>query len=930
LARSFLVRRLAISRARHPPGSWAVADAIFMATAYDPFLFPSPTGTRELLKEAIAIYRNCSAQRGPEDVEKLRLQLGATLQQLATVLWAQGDLPGAISQYREALEQLPALSLMEKEQLRHGPTVPASTASKADWERFFEAARREEVLRPRFIARASLGVSLANTLMERDLLDEAKRQLDQLESEDLAPSGSESKPLLEALPALKRGMEQARVRLIMMSRGECSEAALRELDRRRMTVGLIGAALDCKRQEWLSRSSSSILGIAEDSVPPGDQVYLLVGKAYVAGRQNMKTEALSFLDKGRRALASPSVRSMRMWPSLTAYVADAYGQLGRPEIAVRLLRDILSLSELDGRARMDLLRRLAANEALSRNDEKATEAMALMSKASLSEFLREVLFGTEFDRFRLLQSLGPTVSLAIELSMRHRSLVPDALNLVLNIKGRISEGTLGFGLLVKRDLPPELRAEYDQLIGARGYLARLSPDAPEYGILTKSYWDASSRLASVASEHIGALSPVSVEDVDNRMPNNALLLEYIRYSETLPGSGGSVGQSSDRYALFAVAQGKPAELYDLGEAGEVDKLVERFQVAVTSWKEEDFRPLSRKLFERILGPIAGRLRSSSNTILFISPDSELNVVPFAALVTSSNEYLVETHDIAYLSSGRELATRRTSRLPQSKSVLVLAPAFDVGQRSGNETVKARPSKMPQFDNLSEEAAARHASMVREFFSVDEYPGALAQESALKGRRGEEYLHIYSHAEFAPDGPREGSRDVYRGLNTAEIERSEQDIMRRSRIALAGANIGEAAGGEDGILTALEVSTMDLRGTRLVLLAACKAANGAVRDGDGVAGLRSAFAIAGSETQVLPLWEVASDASTELVRRYYDGLANGLGRATAMSAAQRLAIKSRMWSGPYFWGAFIVSGDWTPVPTPIAAPAGRWKQSKAHQ
>jgi hypothetical protein len=115
--------------------------------------------------------------------------------------------------------------------------------------------------------------------------------------------------------------------------------------------------------------------------------------------------------------------------------------------------------------------------------------------------------------------------------------------------------------------------------------------------------------------------------------------------------------------------------------------------------------------------------------------------------------------------------------------------------------------------------------------------------------------------------------------------------------------------DDGVLTALEASSLDLRGTRLVVLSACETGLGDIKIGQGIYGLRRAFAVAGAETLVMSLWRV-SDAGTEyLMRHYYQNLHQGHGRGEAMRTVQLdLIAQGGQRAHPFYWASFIVSGD----------------------
>ena len=116
------------------------------------------------------------------------------------------------------------------------------------------------------------------------------------------------------------------------------------------------------------------------------------------------------------------------------------------------------------------------------------------------------------------------------------------------------------------------------------------------------------------------------------------------------------------------------------------------------------------------------------------------------------------------------------------------------------------------------------------------------------------LHIASHGFFL--------RPTSRAPRPAPAWRDRaQNPLLRSGLALAGANLARGAH-DDGILTALEASSLNLWGTKLVTLSACDTGVGEVRNGEGVYGLRRAFVLAGAETLVMSLWPVSDYIARE--------------------------------------------------------------------
>ena len=299
-----------------------------------------------------------------------------------------------------------------------------------------------------------------------------------------------------------------------------------------------------------------------------------------------------------------------------------------------------------------------------------------------------------------------------------------------------------------------------------------------------------------------------------------------------------------------------------------------------------------------------RPRLGEATSDFPSPDSALNLLPFAALRDESNRYLVDRYTFTYLTTGRDLLRLNTPlAAARSQDLIVAAPDF--GPKSGGVKVAGVSAGVASGSRKSSRLSSNISAMQWDPW-VPPYnaksletslpnarvlTGKKATESEVKKARSPRILHVFTHGFYLPVS-----------------DRTETPLLR-SGLALAGAN-GRRSGDEDGILTALEVSGLDLSGTELVVLAACETGVGDVKSGDSVYSLRRSLVLAGSRSQLTSLWEVDDTVTRKTMESYYRELKSGKGRSVALRNVQTEIKKE--WSHPFYWAGFVQSGAWGPV------------------
>jgi CHAT domain-containing protein len=130
---------------------------------------------------------------------------------------------------------------------------------------------------------------------------------------------------------------------------------------------------------------------------------------------------------------------------------------------------------------------------------------------------------------------------------------------------------------------------------------------------------------------------------------------------------------------------------------------------------------------------------------------------------------------------------------------------------------------------------------------------------------------------------------------------------RSGLLFAGANNvwkgGEIPGElEDGVLTAYEVSGLDLFNTKLVTLSACETGLGDIQGTEGVYGLQRSFKMAGVDYLIMSLWQVPDKETQEFMELFYNNLTSGQQIDDAFRNTQRVM---RQKYEPFYWAGFVL-------------------------
>ncbi|GDX77745.1 hypothetical protein LBMAG41_28250 [Cyanobium sp.] len=424
-----------------------------------------------------------------------------------------------------------------------------------------------------------------------------------------------------------------------------------------------------------------------------------------------------------------------------------------------------------------------------------------------------------------------------------------------------------------------------------------------------------------------------------------LLLEFQKYGPWRKGAKGQGEWGPPRYLALLLRPDGTIRAIRLGEAAPIDAAVAEAVAASADPKRQAEAPERLAVVSKlVLAPLQRELTGVRE--LFVSPDGELNRLPFAALpvagpkdggiadgpITADGKTLGDAVALRLLTTGRDLLRLQQPAKAGAAPVLIANPDFNAASRSakggastsaaaastaagdaGQTVLRAGQQRSSGVRGLTAwqplggtEQEARQLAPLLGGGAVISGPAATA--AVVLAQRAPRILHIATHGFFLADqAPINGT--------AAPATPNREDPLQRSGLVFAGANRPEANPNDDGYLTAAEATAMDLEGTELVTLSACETGLGGVRSGEGVYGLQRSLAVAGARSTLLSLWKVDDGLTATFMERYYNKLKAGQGRADALrdTQAEFRNNKNSTYNDIRVWGAFQLSGDWQALP-----------------
>lgn len=296
--------------------------------------------------------------------------------------------------------------------------------------------------------------------------------------------------------------------------------------------------------------------------------------------------------------------------------------------------------------------------------------------------------------------------------------------------------------------------------------------------------------------------------------------------------------------------------------------------------------------------------------LVIIPSGDLCYLPFEALpLNVDGQALGDSAALRYALSASILVGEHSNSVEDGGAeVFAFAPHYGTSlvaeareERSANVLSgdEQRAKTGPLLHN-EEEVTTVASDIVAKTFT-----GSSADERAFKDALpNAQLLHLAMHAYSDNEPSRSGL------------------VFTADAISFTEGRSAAVGSAEDGVFHAYELLTRPLRADLLVL-SACETGQGVHQSGEGVRSLARAFMLAGARSTVSSLWKVDDRATKEIMVKFYEHLAEGMGKADALAEAKRWYRKENPNAPPSHWASFILIGDNEPVHLKKRSPVRPW-------
>lgn len=496
-----------------------------------------------------------------------------------------------------------------------------------------------------------------------------------------------------------------------------------------------------------------------------------------------------------------------------------------------------------------------------------------------------------------------------------KALAEEAYNYILLTKGLLLKSTTAMRQNIMSSNDTVLINNYNSWIALRKQIAQAYARGMNILELEKEAREMEKSLVkkSNAFSEMQKAQSLNWRDIQANLNEGEAAVEIIRFeeSEDYREDSTAVGY----YAALIIDENSTSpQLKLLFPEKKLIKIIGEFPGNNKSYIEQlygDKNKINTQLYDLIWKPLEPSLTDIDR--IFLSPAGLLHKISFSALVNEQKILLCDAYDLEIKSSTSKLALTSENNISE-KSTAMIFGGVDFNSEEENVQVWS------YLEGTKKEAESIARIWDKKNQEVLLFTGRDAQESSFKKYANTaDVIHISTHGFFyanpeeidqkAKEEAKMSGDIAFRGggrtgFGYQTFVHNPNSLMR-SGVVLAGANqvwSNDKVEGEDGVLTAQEVATLDLRNTDLVVLSACETGLGEIKRYEGVYGLQRSFKMAGANFLIMSLWQVPDKETAEFMELFYSQLKKTNDVKKSFRTAQ---LKMSQKHDPYYWAAFVL-------------------------
>ena len=600
------------------------------------------------------------------------------------------------------------------------------------------------------------------------------------------------------------------------------------------------------------------------------------------------------------------------------------------ENATSIYKEALGIKHPDYAASLINLARIHVS---TKNFKKALPALKESNNIINQNIQDYFSFLSEEEKGKYVRSIAANYELYLSFLMKASSVSTEFCSLVydneLLLKGLILSSVTAMQKAIIENGDSALKSQYEQMRMLKRQLnywqqKPISEQRVDVNKLEKQSSEIEKELVqrSQIYSEMQATFKIKWKDVQKQLKDGEVSIEFVnfRYSDD--------EKITDSIFYCALVLRKDDTIPQLKYLCEESQLKKVIPPIGTVYREINSSYNGKDIYSLVWQPI-NSLLTGIKTIYF-APSGLLNRISMAAISCPDSVELLEKYKLIQLSSTRSLAIGGKQEsiktavgdggiVYDTDSLTMLSKAAQYAQKDSS-FVAHRPE--PNGDTRSgfrylpgtlKEVDMIASKLEKNGVETKTISGSNAVEESfisLSGKESPSIIHLSTHGFYFSEINRSNNNTQNTPSTTGEMRfRSSSDPLLRSGLLMAGANrswkgLSAPQDVEDGILTAKEVSNMNLMNTQLVVLSACQTGQGDVKGNEGVEGLQRGFKMAGARYIIMSLWAVPDKETTEFMGIFYDNWLDSKDIHAAFRNTQ-IAMSNKYKSDPFKWAAFVL-------------------------